>query len=144
MFLFLPIHSFLSMKKLLAFLAFVSWMSAAVAQDLVLTPVPAKSAPAEATLYLKNQKLKPKKAKWSKMHGVAFVADFQKKKETKVAYFFTPEGRFLYKRTPLPESELPKELKDVVGDRMQGPGTKLYLFQSNDSKIYAVSVPREA
>ena len=129
------------MNRIIFLIAFLLISTAGFSQELVLTPILLKSAPAEATKILVAEKKKPKKAKWFVAQTGVYMADFQKKKASKIAYYFTPQGSLLYKRTPLKEEELPKELLPAVGDRMKGPGTKLYLFEGAQGKFYCVTVP---
>src|SRR5436190_15989325 len=97
-----------NMKKLISFLAAILFFTVASAQELELKPIPFKNVPAEASQYLVLKKMKAKKAKWFVAQTGVYMADFQKKKVSKTAYYFTPEGHFLYKRTPIKESDLPK------------------------------------
>ena len=131
---------FHDMKRICAFLTVLLFFTTVSAQEMVFTPVPYKNAPAEATLYLKNLKMKAKKAKWSLSPNGVYMADFQKKKVSKTAYYFSSDGRMLYKRTPSQESDLPTGVQESAAGRMQAPGTKLFLFSNDQEKYYAISI----
>jgi len=113
-----------------------------VAQDMVFRPIPHKEAPAEAVNYLKTQKLKAKKAKWSLSPSGIYLADFQKKKQSKVAYYLNKNGMLLYKRTPIEMKDLPVVLNEMIADRMKGgSGALLHIYKSPYVAIYSISIP---
>ena len=129
------------MKKLFATLAVIFLFNVCSAQEIYFRPIPLKEAHAEAINYLKTQKLKAKKAKWFRSESGVYMADYQKKKASKIAFYFNPSGQLLFKRVPIQQSDLPKELLDTFGDRMKGPGTKLSLFKGVYFNVYAISIP---
>ena len=127
--------------KLIATLAVFFLIHTCSAQDIPFTPINYKDAPAEAVNYLKTQKLKAKKAKWSLSPTGVYMADFQKKKQSKVAYYLQSTGMLLYKRMPIQLSELPPAVAELMTDRVKESGAKLFIFKSPYEAIYAISIP---
>jgi len=127
--------------KLIASLALFFLIQTCAAQDMIFSPISYKDAPAEAVNYLKTQKLKAKKAKWSLSPTGVYMADFQKKKQSKVAYYLMNTGMMLYKRTPIKYEDLPAPVMELMTNRVNQPGTKLYVFKSPYTAYYAISIP---
>jgi hypothetical protein len=69
------------------------------------------------------------------------MADFQKKKKSKVAYYLQSTGIMLYKRMPIEEKDLPGAVAELMTDRIKQSGAKLYVFKSPYQAIYAISIP---
>jgi hypothetical protein len=129
------------MIKLFASLAFFFLVQTCLAQETMFRPITYKEAPAEAVNYLKTQKLKAKKAKWSISPTGVYLADFQKKKQSTAAYYLRNNGVLMYKRTPIQLSELPVNLAELMGDRMKDSGALLHIYKSPYNAIYSISIP---